>query len=88
MGVAVSVRVRTPVAPWKRPVPPATWKVKVAPGPDSRREIDAIASAGEIDDQQAPVGEAKQARAGHFLKVDLGRARASGGTVAVPQCSL
>jgi hypothetical protein len=29
MGVDASVRVRTPVAPWKRPVPPVTLKVRV-----------------------------------------------------------
>ena len=33
-----------------------------------RREIDAIASVREIDNQQAPVNEAKQAGAGHTLK--------------------
>ena len=44
-----------------------------------RREIDAIASVREIDLQQAPVKEAKQTGAGYILKIDLGRARASGG---------
>ena len=29
MGIDASVKVRTPVAPWKRPVPPVTWKVRV-----------------------------------------------------------
>ena len=48
MGVDASVKVRTPVAPWKRPVPPVTWKVRVHVGL-IRREIDAIASVREID---------------------------------------
>jgi hypothetical protein len=44
-----------------------------------RREIDAIASVGEIDLQQTPVKEAKQAGTSHIGKIELGRAGASGG---------
>ena len=44
-----------------------------------RREIDAIASARKSDHQQTPVNEAEQAPAGHILKINLARARASGG---------
>jgi hypothetical protein len=44
-----------------------------------RREIDAIASFREIDLQQAPVKEPKQAGAGYIWKIELGGARTSAG---------